>query len=116
MPGLDGTGPAGAGAMSGRGLGACAGGRSAPWGLARGGGRGFGYGRGPCVGFGRGMGLGRRMGWFSVGYGEPGDSPAVTIRNALEERKAFLRAELERTEALLKDAGSGAAQKENEEG
>lgn len=46
MPRRDGTGPAGMGAMTGRGMGICAGNRS----------QGFGYGRG--MGYGRGNGFG----------------------------------------------------------
>ena len=57
MPYLDGTGPQGAGPMTGRGLGRCAGNGA---GLAQG--RGFGYGRG--------YGFGRRFGRNSFnGYG-----------------------------------------------
>ena len=49
---------------------------------------------------GRGPGYG--MGWAAVGYGAGGeDSASANMRIALEERKAFLRAELARTEALL---------------
>jgi len=50
------------------------------------------------------MGMGRRLGWFSVGYGDRGEGPVHNIQSALEERMAFLRAELERTEVLLKSA------------
>ena len=106
MPGMDGTGPAGAGALSGRGLGFCGSARPADFGLGLG--RGFGGGRG--MGRGPGRGLGRRLGWFSVGNGAPGEGPARDIRAGLEERRALLRAELDRTEALLKSAqGDGNA-------
>jgi hypothetical protein len=58
MPGRDGTGPMGMGAMTGRGLGACTG-INAPiiygGGYGRGCGRGCGRGMGP--GFGRGFGF-----------------------------------------------------------
>jgi len=58
MPGFDGTGPMGAGSMTGRGLGNCisAGSRIRP-GTGRGMGLGFrrGFGRGMGRGFGRGM-------------------------------------------------------------
>lgn len=110
MPGMDGTGPAGAGPMTGRGLGACAGGRGAGRGYGpgpgRGYGRGFGAGRGPGFGpgYGFGGGLGRRMGWFSVGFGQAGEGASTNIKSVLEERRALLRAELERTEDLLKNA------------
>ena len=94
MPGIDGTGPAGAEPMTGRGQGVCGGARAAGWGFGRGLGRGFGPGRG----FGRGLG------WFAVGYGEPGQGTSSNIRAALEERRAFLLAELKRTESLLESA------------
>lgn len=109
MPGMDGTGPVGAGPMTGRGLGACTG-RGAGWGYGlgrgRGFGRGFGPGRGPGFGPGNGFGggLGRRMGWFSVGYGQAGEGAATNIKNVLMERRDILRAELERTEDLLAGA------------
>ncbi|HOX12561.1 MAG TPA: DUF5320 family protein [Spirochaetia bacterium] len=105
---MDGTGPAGTGPVTGRGLGACAGGRGAGWGygpgLGRGICRGFEPGRGPGFGSGFGRGSGRRMGWFSVGYGQAGGGPATNVKSVLEERRGFLRAELERTEDLLKKA------------
>ncbi len=53
MPGQDGTGPMGAGPITGRGMGNC--GRG-----LRGAGQGLGMGRG--MGSGCGMGLGRRQG------------------------------------------------------
>lgn len=110
MPGLDGTGPAGAGPMTGRGLGACAGGRGAGWGFGPGRGRGFARGFGPGrglgfgLGYGFGGGLGRRLGWFSVGYGQTGEGAAANIKSVLEERRALLRAELDRTEDLLRSS------------
>ena len=68
MPGGDGTGPAGAGPMTGRGGGYCAGYDSPGYanpvpgrGRGRGGwGRGMAWGRAWGGGFGRGMGWGRR--------------------------------------------------------
>ena len=79
MPGGDGTGPMGAGPMTGRAAGYCAGyavpgftnpvpgrgfgfGGGRGWG--RGGGRGFGWGRGG----GRGFGWGRGFGGGAAGY------------------------------------------------
>ena len=118
MPGMDGTGPAGAGPMTRRGIGACAGGRRAGRGngscISGGFGRGFGPGRGSGYGPGIGRGLGRRMGWFSVGYGQAGEGAATNIKNMLQERLELLRAELERTENLLmgaseEDATSGSS-------
>ncbi len=53
-----------------------------------------------------GYGRGRGAGWTSVGYGSGGAALAArNMRTALEGRKAFLRAELARTEALLADGG-----------
>jgi hypothetical protein len=61
MPGLDGTGPRGAGPMTGGGWGLCnpSGSSYAAYGFARG--RGFRGGYGP--GFGWGRGYGRGFGW-----------------------------------------------------
>jgi len=66
MPGLDRTGPMGAGSVTGGGRGLC---RpdglsrpSAPRGFRMGGGRGFGRGMGRSRGFGRGLGYGRGFG------------------------------------------------------
>ena len=64
-------------------------------------------GGGARSGGGPGRGLGRRLGWFSVGNGAPGEGPTRDIRAGLEERRTLLRAELDRTEALLKSAEGG---------
>lgn len=102
MPGMDRTGPAGAGPMTSRGLGQCGAGAGVGRGFARG--RGLGGGRGMGLGArGRGLG-GRGLGWFSVGYngvGYGGVGYASDLKSALEERAALLRAELARTDALL---------------
>ena len=68
MPRGDGSGPAGQGPMTGRGLGYCAG-YDAP-GYMAGGGGGCGWG-----GFGRGFGRGRRGRWFGGGRGPGGGGP-----------------------------------------
>jgi hypothetical protein len=95
MPNHNGKGPAGAGVLTGRRMGRCGGAR------AMGAGNGRGNGRGLCAGHG----LGRGLGWLALGYGREGDaSPAANIRSVLEERKAYLSAELARTEALLGEA------------
>lgn len=107
MPNFDGTGPEGAGAMTGRRLGPCGGTRALGPGYGRG--QGFGLGRGMGYGKGRcfGPGYGRGLGWLGVGYGSDSEvAAAADMKAALEERKAFLRAELARTEALLGEAGS----------
>jgi hypothetical protein len=63
-------------------------------------GPGFGRGMGHGRGSGRGCGPGR--GWIAVGYASGGnEAVSAHMRVALEERKAFLREELARTEALL---------------
>jgi hypothetical protein len=66
MPGLDRTGPMGAGSMTGGGRGLCGAGglsrRSAHREYRMGGGRGFGRGMGRGRGFGRGLGYGRGFG------------------------------------------------------
>jgi len=67
MPGGNGTGPAGAGPMTGRAMGICAG-FSVPGYANFGGGRGMGMGRGARTGMGMGMGRGRGRG-FGQGFG-----------------------------------------------
>ncbi|MCD6250236.1 MAG: DUF5320 domain-containing protein [candidate division Zixibacteria bacterium] len=71
MPGGDRTGPRGAGAMTGRGAGLCAG-NDVPGYMNPAYGRGFGGGRGR--GFGRGFGMGGGRGWRNQYYatGAPG--------------------------------------------
>ena len=68
MPGGNGTGPAGAGPMTGRGMGICAG-FSVPGYANSGGGRGMGMGRGGRMGRGRGFGQG--FGWTGTAYPYP---------------------------------------------
>ena len=97
--------------MTGRGSGPCGGARDPGYGH----GRGFTHGGGQGKGRGMGHGPGRSLGWVALGYGREGvDSPGTSIRGALEARKAFLSAELARTDSLLaqvaKDEG-GAAKK-----
>ena len=62
-----------------------------------------------------GRGPGRGLGWVALGFGREGvDSPGTSIRSALEERKAFLSAELARIDSLLAQVStdeSGAAEK-----
>jgi hypothetical protein len=70
MPAGNGTGPMGAGPMTGRGMGYCAG-YNAP-GYAMGGG---GFGRGLGRGMGRGMGFGFRNRFFA-GWGNVPQAPA----------------------------------------
>lgn len=84
-------------------------------------GNGAGYGNGAGFGGGRSVGPGRGLGWFSVGYNgagydgvgynDAGHVPSTSgdvgadIRGALKARAAALRAELARTEAMLRDNG-----------
>jgi len=65
MPGGDRTGPLGAGPMTGRGIGLCAG-YEVPGYMNPAFGRGFGGGRGR--GFGRGFGMGGGRGWRNQYY------------------------------------------------
>jgi hypothetical protein len=55
--------------------------------------------------------MGRGLGWTAVGYGDGGEERAsASMRATLEARRAFLSAELARTEALLAEgvrAGEG---------
>jgi len=91
MPGREGTGPMGLGAMTGRGLGACTG-VNAPICGGFGFGWGRGAGRGFACGFGRGWGLGFRRGFGFVpnaSYGQPVSKEALLaqrdrIKDALD--------------------------------
>ena len=93
MPGRNGTGPEGMGAMTGRGLGNCSSNNTGEntntarggMGMRRGGGRGMGRGMGMRRGGGRGMGRG--MGFASQ---TPNTSPKQRINNPVvvtEENK-----------------------------
>lgn len=115
MPRYDGTGPNGAGPMSGWGLGRC-GGRGVgcgPAGYAGGGrGRGAAHRRGPGAGYGYGFrgGVGAQLGWFPAGAVSDGaGGPLPDRKKLLELRAAALREELELTESLLRKAASGDA-------
>lgn len=104
MPGLNGTGPAGAGSMTGRGLGPCGSGEGIPA-------KEF-YGRGMVhplgARFGRGMGCGRGMGFgggFGPGYGYFRNAGAPldeeTRKSLLQEQRNFLKARLETIDKQL---------------
>lgn len=89
MPARNGTGPAGEGPLTGRGMGPCGTGyRRVP---ARG--LGMGFGRGFRRGFGRGQAMG--PGW---GY-----SPAYAYQPTKEQEAADLKAEKETLERELED-------------
>jgi len=116
MPNYNGRGPEGAGPMTGRGLGLCGGvaAMGLRYGRGMGNGMGRGMGRGCGFGLGHGNGPGRGAGWFSVGYDET--TAGADTKNALEQKRAFLLAELGRTEALLGNKTSGEPIQANKEG
>lgn len=93
MPGRDGTGPVGAGAMTGRGFGPCAG-----VGTARlGAGPQMGLGLGCRGGSGRGNGFGFGRG-FMMNQVTPQNSKEI-----LEEQKRILQDQLEVIDEQLED-------------
>ena len=102
MPGGDGTGPMGAGPMSGRAAGFCAGygmpGYANPAGGRGGGFWGWGRGRGGGWGRGRGFGFGR-LGWAPAGAGYPAYGPAAPTREqeleGLKQQAAHFQGALE---------------------
>ena len=93
MPRGDRTGPTGAGPMTGRGAGYCAG-FAAPgfanFGGGRGRGCGMGFGRGGSFGRGAGRGLGRGWGWPVAGGGAPptGDQELAVLKQQAQQLKA----------------------------
>lgn len=91
MPRKDGTGPMGAGAMTGRGMGLCSGSHAQQHGAGRG--MGFGPGRACRRGFGGGFGRGFAL----VG------SSAKPQKELLQEQQTMLRNRLEAVEQQLKD-------------
>jgi len=96
MPGLDRTGPMGAGSMTGGGRGLCGpGGLSRPsasGGFRMGGGRGFGRGMRRGRGFGRGLGYGRGIGTKSRFFSDL--TPAGELE-VLKSEAEHLKKELE---------------------
>lgn len=94
MPGFDGTGPAGAGPMTGGGRGYC--------GTGYGYGYGYGYGRGYGRGLGYGAGWGRGRGYgYGAGWGGPGYYPPAPITP--EEERQALNAEAQNLRQALSD-------------
>jgi hypothetical protein len=89
MPRRDGTGPMGAGKMTGRGLGPCADGTEMEYGGGR------GRGRGLCLGLNRRRGFGRGLG-FARGYSRD-------QKEQLQEQKSFLRERLEEIDRQLEN-------------
>ena len=95
----DGTGPMGAGAMTGRGLGSCVGS-----GVSVGGGRGAGRGMGMGMGGGRGMGV-RNRNFSNVVQQAPvmsADQEKEYIQNDVTALENELEAAKERLNALSK--------------
>ena len=119
MPFMDRTGPWGEGAMTGRGMGYCAGyvrqgypataGRGR-FGRGRGLGTGRGFGRGRGSGTGRGFGRGMGRGWFHPGvYGDMPYSPQMTQKEEvdyLKEEANTMKAQLEDIQARINDLES----------
>ncbi|WP_069649868.1 DUF5320 domain-containing protein [Caloranaerobacter ferrireducens] len=107
MPRGDRTGPMGAGPMTGRKMGYCAG-YDAPGyvnaGYGRGYGRGFGRGlgrgcrRGFGIGFGRGFGRG--FGWRAFAYDAPSKEE---LKGYINEEIKFLKDQLDSLEKRLKE-------------
>ena len=125
MPGLDGTGPWGAGPMTGGARGFCNpawSGGARPWfrgWFGRGfGGRGRGFGRGFGAGFARGRGLGRGFGWraFAPAWG-PWYGPAYGPGYAVDpsEEVDMLKAEAEAMKEALDDINKRIEELEKEE-
>lgn len=90
MPGRDGTGPSGFGAMTGRGLGFCSGAVTGRGGL----GFGAGYGRG--LGFGLGYGC-RRGRFFNIAPSDQAEKEILSAeRDFLEARLSTINKHLDR--------------------
>jgi hypothetical protein len=94
MPGYNGTGPAGRGPGTGRGLGVCTGARPRGFGLWGGARGGLGLGRGA----GRGAGFGPCRWWAGGSY--PVYSPSW---QGPEDEKAFLKDQAAQLKAELAD-------------
>ena len=90
MPGRDGTGPMGAGPMTGRGFGGCYAGYGRGAGFA-----GYGFGRGMGRGIGCRGGIGRGFGRFFGFQPEFDAQNVMSEKELLEEQKKFLEAQLD---------------------
>lgn len=102
MPGMDGTGPAGAGSMTGRRMGPC-GAIDQADAIARGGPgmgnrRGIRLGRNMGAGCGRGLGFGRGFG-YNQHAGEA--LKEENVKTDLQERRDLLKAQLEMIDKRL---------------
>lgn len=130
MPRGDGTGPAGLGSMTGRGLGYCAGYSQPGYITAPGPGMGMGYGRG--YGRGRGRGYGMGLAWRR-GFGGGGwrawapvapIAPVVPIQRQftpmnqlemLKQEKDYLESELKEIQSALQDISTNIEKLEKQE-
>ncbi len=108
MPAGDGTGPMGAGPMTGRGVGYCVGSQTPGYmnprpgrGVGMGMGRGAGMGRGRARG--RGRGRGRRRNWFLPGSRDADeyDTPPYNAVLSDEQTAQTLRAQVQHLEGTL---------------
>ncbi len=114
MPGFDGTGPRGAGPMTGGARGFCGAGKGpdtrSSYGVGRGG-MPRGGGRGRLFGGGRGCGRGMGRGFWNAA-GASAAMPAREEREFLNERLSFLEEEIvavrKRLEALDRDEDDSA--------
>ena len=106
MPGGDRTGPAGAGPMTGRAAGYCAGFPYPGYMNSHVPRRGMGWGRGR--GWGRGMGMGWGRGWGRGGFGSypypPVPYPSQPLPDELspDQEKEYLQQELDMMEKEMK--------------
>ena len=96
MPGFNGMGPRGEGAMTGRGRGFCA--------VPAGTGRGFGFGSGAGRGFGRGAGrgFGRGVGFRGNAVDYSYNMPAITPQQEAEMLKDQVQAMQSEVNAINK--------------
>ena len=104
MPGGDRTGPAGAGAMTGRGLGYCTGARCVAPRVGRLGGAGYGRGYYGC-GRGPGRGLGRGFGYNDFSYSDI-DDRYIDKEKILKDQVDFLEEELKVAKEQLQNLGN----------
>lgn len=93
MPARDGTGPMGAGPLTGRGMGPC------------GGGRAFGFGRGAGRGMGCGFGFGRGLNAADYSAPQPytQDEEAGLLSRQIEALQNTLQSLQQRLNALKKE-------------
>lgn len=108
MPRRDGTGPAGMGSRTGRGLGMCTDEDAPRFGRKFGGGYGRGSGVRARNGFGYGLGYGFRGGRGNWSDRPWGSTPREATdghdaKKTLEERAAFLKAELASMKQRMKE-------------